>query len=81
MPKPELGNAVKEDLDARFWTGYMGPAQFEAYALLAAESRGLAESACLKIKDCRERTLALEKLEEAAFWMGKAIQRRGLAKS
>jgi hypothetical protein len=50
--------------------------QAETYVLLRNHARHLAELFIAKCPDCRERSLAITKLEEAVMWANAGIARR-----
>ena len=67
----------KSDLDNRFTYHAPKHDQVETYEYIRAKAYVLAEWLDLVCPDCREKSLAITKLEEAVFWANASIARHG----
>lgn len=75
--RPDYKEPTREDVSERFMIAQDGPRpsteQLELQHDLRQDFMELAHKINVTIKDDREKSLALTKLEEALMWAGKAI--------
>lgn len=65
------------ELDIRFSYWPPKPGQADKYADLRAKGKALAEAIENTVPECREKSLAITKIEEAVMWANAGIARRG----
>jgi hypothetical protein len=65
----------KADLEVRFTYHPPKTGQPEKYEKIRSQALKLAELLCDLCPECRERSLAITKLEEVVFWSNAAIAR------
>jgi len=68
------------DMDNRFTYHAPDDRQTEYYQQVRSKALGLARFLVKASPECRERSLAITKLEEAVFWANAAVARNGLNK-
>jgi len=66
---------MKQDLDTRFMYHPPRQGQPEVYEYIRAHARWTAEVLEMLCPECREKSLAFTKLEEAVMWANAAIAR------
>ena len=75
MDKGIVGSIPSEELDDRFTYHKPSPAQQDYYSDIRVFAHDLADTVNKLVPHCREKSLAMTKIEEAVFWANAGIAR------